>query len=567
MIHRACRLLLSLAIAGRTSADGSAEPTEASAMLASLCASSKVIYASSHGTAEQIPVITQTAYATLAVSTPSVLATLLAVYVTDTDDTLLALSRDVNAVNATTALALPLHAVEQPQRFKPHSVLRGEGKACTIVDGKPVDNWKARVENFDYEAAGGAHAGMHGGPGEAVLAAAVPRVSISADGENLTVTMARHPHLFIPLLYLKCASTNVLGLYTFEHASWPGHNKPQTAAEGGEGGEAPTADAQAFRATLDPWASGDCRRLFACAAMPAQESCGGFPQRCTQVDLLPTLVRRIEAASSGGHSGEGPEAVSSGPRGGRSGSHSTFHALHASAVITRNRQLVVSVGDTCDHMRLYLKNASSTRQAASSSSPPAAILAYGTGTLHLPLSPTNDTAAGAVRITRGSTLYLYRSCGRIFGPGAAPTVSSAPIRLAPLFAAHEKELAATAEQQRLSAAMAADSGNTSVGKAPQAALRPPPLPSVSAARTSSQLNKPSWRLSKPSLAVPLFVGGAIGLLLLLGALLGWCVLDRRAMRVGPERDGGTSCCPKRASTSLPAYAKTELEEPHLHGAD
>ena len=257
--------------------------------------------------------LAQTGFAAVSVTTPAALVPLLVgIFVTDADGTIVALSLDVKPRNASsdvkTELVLPAEAAEQPQRLTPHALVKGHGEkrpssglaTCTVIDGAGMDNWKARVESFDYKAAGGAHAAMKGmaGPSEEVLASSVPRVSMSADGALLSVSMAQHPSLFIPLLYLKCASTNVVGFYTFTRSQWP--SLPRTAAEPKEAaqpkeaelseialeiasspspGAVPAVPAVPHAAATLPLRSTRGRAVtavgFACV-MPPSRSCGGF---------------------------------------------------------------------------------------------------------------------------------------------------------------------------------------------------------------------------------------------------------------------------------------------------
>ena len=585
-MHCGARAFLLVIVAGAR-ADGSAERTRFDGVLASLCPAHAAPYKLTGP-----PTLVQSSAANVTVNASG---SPLAVYVTDADGTIVALSKNRSYVT----LTVPNEAVHQPQRLTPHAVYAAlatgaDGRtsaACSTADGTGVDNWKSFVENFDYMGAGGAHPGAPGGPNETVLSASVPRLAVSADGRRATVSLQRDAAFFIPLLYVTCQTTHVIGLYPLERASWP------------------ASGASAFVTSLDVWslglADGSCLRLHACAAMPAQESCGGFPQRCADIDLLPYLVAAIEkaavtttiqeaaattAAAGGGGDGNGKGGGkggggSSGGKGGgskRVGDRPTTTAsaaeLQVSASLSHGMRLRVRA-EPCDGMRFYLKSGG----RASTLVPPR-VLAFGAGDLHLSLSEHNLSAA--------STLHVYRACG----PLQAPHLSHTSLPLAPIIRDFEElnkrtsthsAAAAAAAGTAASAATASPSGSRqwSAQRQPpaiqplpaatprpgaqaklaakqqpavitaQRAVRSPPLELPPALRLPAVEASPrgGQRLNKVLSAV--LLGCAIGSVLIVLIVAGLMLHRRRKRHLhrphGTEAGGtgGGGCC----SVAVPAY--------------
>ena len=476
-------------------ADGTAEKTPFDDILASLCAGRTT--APSPADARP-PLLSQLAFASVHMSMER---TATALYVTDADGTVLALARDTNAAT----LLLPTEAVEQPQRLVPHALIV-TAAGCERTRGDAVDNWRALLEGFDYDAAGGAHA-MHDGHGgelsESILSSAVPRLSMAADGgAAVTVSMKMMPGLFVPLLFLKCQTTNIVGWRRFDRAHWPATSAPPAT----------------FSAVVDGWmADGACTRLYACAAMPAgSESCGGFPQRCTDLDMLPWLVSRLEAHSPAGTDDGG-----------------SYGRLQVTLTVERGPRLVVH-SPACEGMRLYLKDG--PRRGA-------AVLAYAaSGTVRWEL-PVNRSSLHAV--------WAYRACGG--GPAAALVSRSEQLRLAPLVALHE---AAQAQAAQAAAAQARRHEATATSAATSAAVRAatstglPTLPAVErsphAAATAAASQQARARRRGPML-----MGAALLVVVVAGlAGLGWQA-RRRGACSGDSMDAVAPGC---------AYRVTKVDE-------
>ena len=277
-----------------------------------------------------------------------------ALYVTDEDDTILALAADGNSV---VDLSLPSEVAEQAKTLRPHAVYPVDQHGCATISGDKVDNWQSFIANFDYQGAGGMHAGHHT-PSAAVLTSAEPQWLVDAATGRPTVTMNRLPSVYIPLLYIKCQSTAVIGLHRFDRTSWP------------------TSKADRFTAEVAPLDG--CTRLYACAAMPAQENCGGFPQRCAELDFLPLLIGRLEREAGGTAASARPsELVAAYGRYGRLSVHSRPPCLGG--------HLWVSTGPV----------------AFDDDGVPTAVLAYGDGDM-IQLAVTSDVNA--------TSLWVHRVC-------------------------------------------------------------------------------------------------------------------------------------------------------------
>ena len=408
------------ALATRAAADGSREPSPHDATLKSLCPNGF----DDTGMKKRLPppVLEQQSFLGVRIRTSS---KPLAIYVTDADDTIIALAS--NSANVT--LNMPAEAMEQPQKLVPHAVVpigfNPTGRICVDVRGEGVENWRASVDNFNYEGAMGhdIHA-THDLP-EALLTSVVPQLTVADDGKRATVTMRQHPSLYVPLVYLKCSTTNIVGFHRFARAAWPNTRGPD------------------FRLTMDGWnADGACTRLQACAAMPSQVSCGGFPQRCAEVDLLPALVSRIEAKG----------VVNGGS------------AFRVTATLARGRLTVhdASGGPPCEGMRLYLKDGSTSS---------AAILAFSDGDVQYALTPeANRSTAAAGAPPR--MVWAYRACGVVGGgPATQAVLRSEAIHLAKLVADAEHE----AEREAARLSLRRPEGVGILTDTGSVALLPPPL--------------------------------------------------------------------------------------------
>ena len=199
----------------------------------------------------------------------------------------------------------------------------------------------------------------------------------------------------------------------FTRADWP------TAADGTRAFADTFTDAAA--AVAGWWLDPACTSLFACAVMPPTHYHGGLPQRCTELDVRPAIVARLEAAA--------PTSSDTLP-------------LRVTHTVASGGRLLVSVA-ACDEIRLYLKDGPGGD---------AAVLSYrSSAELFLAfadLAPSRDDDAGAAKAGAAKVapsapraIWAYRACG----PLGAPTElrRSAPIELAPLLlAANELHAAA-----------------------------------------------------------------------------------------------------------------------------
>lgn len=399
--------------------DGSPETTAYSTLLGSLCVTIPSSRQAAVDTA--LLTLTQTSFRSIRIAvTNSEIP--LALYVTDAEGTVLNLAQSTS----NTTLTLPLEAASQPQRFVPHALFA----KCTLITGAGVDNWQSRINSFDYGAAmamGGTHAhGTMPALDEAALERAVPHLAMATDGRSALLTMRQLPSLFVPMVYLKCSTTAVVWMHTFERTAWPPSGGLYTAMDDGW------------------WGDWGCTRLFACAAMPARENCGGFPQRCTELDLVPTIVARIE-------------------KGATLGAHAA--PLAAVARVSSGPRLTVHV-ETCDGARVYLKDAPS---------PTGNVLAFAKGDIGLSLAPNASSSGHSIP----AAVWVFRACGPA---DRVPSVTrSAAIRLPPLIARFHVEAEADATTRREAAARVAPSAAVSspiatggtLGGTPRA--RPPPL--------------------------------------------------------------------------------------------
>ena len=238
---RAARIVALIAALRPAAPDGARERSPYDATLASLCAQtgSGIAPRAEHA----LPTLTQVGATSMRVEAAGTYGTPLALYVTDTDDTIVALAADMSSAT----LVLPADVMAQPQRLKPYAVYRSTPGGCDTRAGTPVANWQAVIDTFDYDAAGGAHRGD-----ESLLAAAAPTIARDVSTGGALVTMARFPALYVPLLYVKCENTAVVGLHRFAREDWPS--------------KAGSANFSAKFADMPE----SCTAVQACAAMPAQ---------------------------------------------------------------------------------------------------------------------------------------------------------------------------------------------------------------------------------------------------------------------------------------------------------
>ena len=344
------------------------------------------------------PTLFQSGASTLQISIAESAAPL-ALFVTDAEGTVLALDTQRRS-NAT--LTLPFDALSEPQRLVPRALL---AEGCTRVEGAGIDNWRAVVEQFDYEAAGGVALGPHvhaHGRGshnlsEPELASAVPQLEVTADGRT-TVRMLQRPSLYVPLVYLRGCRNKlceaVVYVRRFKRSEWP------TAADGARTFQDAAAAAAGW------WRDPACTSLFACATMPPVHHHGGLPQRCTELDVRPAIVARLEAAA----------AAATRP------TSSDITPLPVRVSVASGARLRVRAAE-CDEMRLYLKDRTGSD---------AAVLAFRAGAeLSLALAPPRDGASNATSTPR--VVWAYRACGPLTAP--AELRRSAPIELAPFLLA------------------------------------------------------------------------------------------------------------------------------------
>lgn len=364
-----------------------------------------------------------------------------ALYVTDADGTVLAMG---SHRKSNVSLMLPLDAMSKPQQLVPRAILT---EGCTTVAGEGVNNWQAVVAQFtlaDYEAAIGAgpHAAhAHGATHnltEHELASAEPHVEVTADGRT-TVRMLQRPNLYVPLMYVRSCMHKmckpVVYVRRFTRSEWPSH------AEGAR------TFTDATAAVAGWWRDPSVTSLFACAAMPVVHNCGGFPQRCTEIDVRAAVVARLEAAAA---AAAPPRAVSSDPTA----------PLRVKVEVDSRARLWVRA-TACEEMRLYLKDGQGSD---------AAILTF---RAHTELSfalEGNATAGGATTTTTAPpsaprVVWAYRACG----PLTAPTElrRSAPIELGPL-------LLAAAAKAKAEANAAAESGHDAEEETPTEEAEPKP---------------------------------------------------------------------------------------------
>lgn len=344
------------------------------------------------------PTLFQSGASTLHISIAASAAPL-ALFVTDADGTVLALDAQ-SRWNAT--LTLPFDALSEPQRLVPRALL---AEGCTTVEGAAVDNWRAVVEHFDYEAALGVALGPHAhahGRGhnltEPELAAAVPQLEVSADGRT-TVRMLQRPSLYVPLVYLRGCRNKlceaVVYVRRFTRSEWP------TAADGARTFQDPAVHVAGW------WRDPACTSLFACATMPPVHHHGGLPQRCTELDVRPAIVSRLEAAAA---------AAATRPPA------SDITPLPVRVSVASGGRLRVRAAE-CDEMRLYIKDGMGSD---------AAVLAFRAGAeLSLALAPSRGGAGNATSAPR--VVWAYRACGPLTAP--VELRRSAPIELAPLLLA------------------------------------------------------------------------------------------------------------------------------------
>merc|ERR1712137_1025423 len=93
--------------------------------------------------------------------------------------------------------------------------------------------------------------------------------------------MKQRHGLFTPLLHVSCTTSGdaPLHLHHFNKTEW-------VEQHGNDG----------YRASFP--IDGDCTKLRACAALPAGPvGCGGYPERCTEFDLLPAIAQDLERAT------------------------------------------------------------------------------------------------------------------------------------------------------------------------------------------------------------------------------------------------------------------------------
>jgi hypothetical protein len=330
----------------------------------------------------------------------------LALFVTDANGFVVALDAQRRS-NATLTL---LHDdVARSQRLVPRALF---AEGCTTVEGMGVDNWQAVVEQFDYEAATGLHLEDHAAPStvtalsEPELASAEPQLEVTADGRTI-VRMLQLPSLYVPLVYLRgchnmlCEA--VVYVRRFTRSEWP------TAADGAR------TFMDATSAVAGWWGDPACTSLFVCAAMPPVHHHGGLPQRCTEVDVRPAIVARLEAAAA---------AAATRP------TSSDTTPLRVDVSMSGATLRVRAAA--CDEMRLYLKDGMGSG---------AAVLAFRAGPeLTLKLAPSRDatgnTTAGTANAAAPSAprvVWAHRACGPVAAP--AEHRCSAPIELAPLLLA------------------------------------------------------------------------------------------------------------------------------------
>ena len=368
-------------------------------------------------------------------------------FVTDAEGTVVALNAQ-RILNAT--LTLPLDTMSKPQQLIPRALL---AEGCTRTEGAALDNWQAMITNYtlaDYEAAVAmphttahmAHGHAHGRSHNLTdneLASAEPQLEVSADGRT-ALRMLQRPSLYVPLVYLRschnklCAA--VVYMRRFTRAEWPTH------ADGAR------TFVDATAALAGWWRDPAATSLFACAAMPVEHHCGGFPQRCTELDVRAAVVARLEAAAAA-----------------RPGTAGDGTPLRVAASVDGGAKLRVRTA-ACDEMRLYVKDGPTSG---------AAVLALRAYTeLSLPLGgPTATTSNGTATAAGGAsaaapaaprTVWVYRACG----PLTAPTElrRSAPIELAPLL------LAARAAASPAAAGVAAPAAVAAAAVASPAATLP-----------------------------------------------------------------------------------------------
>ena len=506
-------------------ADGAPEWNDAASFIASLACTPDATVSSALS-------LTQVAALEVTVHYQSTGAEPIAMYVTDTDDTVLWMVRDASEATPTISSDIMSDA---GQRLIPHALVRGAGGRCTDLRGKATETWQTRVDHFDYTAAGGAHAGMHS---EEMLRQAAPTLSVDVNG-GVVVSMPRWPALYVPLLYVKCQSTAVVALYTFERDRWPAAAAAHGAAAGGAADASAAMMAHAppaatFSAAIDvPTDDSGCLQLHACAAMPAQEACGGFPQRCTQLDRTADLVARLEA--------KGRRPFASLPR-----------ASLSAAVASRGvQQLTMRV-----HASPCVGAASASAAAADGASAGDMVLAYvrdaegrvvaiGDGDLQFQISRQNATA-------RGAPLTAYRVCG---ARGASPEVGVLTIDPSSLLADFERSQAARHAKEAAQAAAAA--------AGPRASSETPPRPQPQRQRLSPRSAAPG--LSTSPAAVGVLLGQMLLAAVALGAAAALIVRRRRVVGWGESKAAERSARVAAEGAPLTAFKEDAdgegLDEP------
>ena len=381
---RAARIVALIAALRPAAPDGARERSPYDATLASLCAQtgSGIAPRAEHA----LPTLTQVGATSMRVEAAGTYGTPLALYVTDTDDTIVALAADMSSAT----LVLPADVMAQPQRLKPYAVYRSTPGGCDTRAGTPVANWQAVIDTFDYDAAGGAHRGD-----ESLLAAAAPTIARDVSTGGALVTMARFPALYVPLLYVKCENTAVVGLHRFAREDWPS--------------KAGSANFSAKFADMPE----SCTAVQACAAMPAQarlrhmcptarlvlrsdarhpqENCGGFPQRCSpSLSTWALFASRLESAETPTKVADAEDLV-----------HVAWDEHGAAG------RLAVRARESCVGIRLYLRAAGGS--ALRDNSP--RLIAEGEVVAYAAADEVHLTGSRLSRLGARTELRAYRACG------------------------------------------------------------------------------------------------------------------------------------------------------------
>ena len=264
-----------------------------------------------------------------------------AVWITDEDDTVIAFATKDGASDATI-----LHVAEDhsPRFVRAHVHFTSCAKAVSAV----LPSWESRLESFNYEASGGVM-NKNGTWSEEQLVAAAPVLMLGDSVNTARLSIRQIPGLLAPLVYAKCDSRSIVYFQTFGVETWP------------------AADGLVFSANIS--LPDECLVLRACAALPtaASAGCGSHPERCAELERLPVITVELER--------EHPPVTLVTP---------------VRALWSRSQLVITPVAMRCAApagLRTFVRAPDSGGLA------PGAVLAYGSGTLHL--SPLRDVGASS----------------------------------------------------------------------------------------------------------------------------------------------------------------------------